>query len=175
MWLRPPQRRRKPRVGCARSHRERGHAPVRPCPRGIACGLCGRIGADGDARQRERPLQLQSVADGVLRLDTRTGQVSQCSRSDGGWACKLVPDERSALETKVARLQSEIVTLKKELLTHGLPLPGVSSDSAPETGKPELKLPSDAEVDKVMSFVEKVWRRLIEMGRTVQKDAEKKD
>jgi hypothetical protein len=25
--------------------------------------------------------------DGVLRLDSRTGQVSQCSRSDAGWAC----------------------------------------------------------------------------------------
>src|SRR5881392_1645898 len=37
------------------------------------------------------------VADGVLRLDTRTGQVSQCSRNDAGWACKVVPDERSAL------------------------------------------------------------------------------
>jgi hypothetical protein len=30
-----------------------------------------------------------------------------------------------------------------------------------------LKLPSDAEVDKVISFVEKIWRRLIEMGRNV--------
>ena len=47
------------------------------------------------------------VADGVLRLDTRTGQVSQCSRSDAGWACKVVPDERSALETEIARLQGE--------------------------------------------------------------------
>src|SRR5260370_4440620 len=27
-----------------------------------------------------------AVADGVLRLDSRTGQVSQCSRSDAGWA-----------------------------------------------------------------------------------------
>src|SRR6266576_3465724 len=45
------------------------------------------------------------VADGVLRLDTRTGQVSQCSRSDVGWACKVVPDERAALETEIARLQ----------------------------------------------------------------------
>ena len=44
------------------------------------------------------------VADGVLRLDTRTGQVSQCSRGDVGWACKVVPDERSALETEIARL-----------------------------------------------------------------------
>jgi putative thioredoxin len=35
-------------------------------------------------------------------------------------------------------------------------------------------LPSDAEVDKVISFLEKAWRRLIEMGRTMQKDVEKK-
>ena len=35
------------------------------------------------------------VADGVLRLDTRTGHVSQCSRSEAGWTCKTVPDERS--------------------------------------------------------------------------------
>ena len=115
------------------------------------------------------------VADGVLRLDTRTGQVSQCGRSDAGWACKLVPDERLALESEVGRLQGEIVTLKKELLARGLPLPGVPSDSTPKTGDPELKLPSDAELDKVMSFLEKVWRRLVEMGRTVQKDTEKKD
>ena len=39
------------------------------------------------------------VADGVLRFDARTGEVSQCSRSDAGWACEVVPDERSALET----------------------------------------------------------------------------
>jgi hypothetical protein len=41
--------------------------------------------------------------------------------------------------------------------------------------EPELKLPSDAEVDKVISFLEKVWRRLIEMGRNVQKDVERKN
>jgi hypothetical protein len=59
------------------------------------------------------------VADGVLRLDTRTGQISQCSRSDVGWACKVVPDERSALETEIARLQGENASLKKELLARG--------------------------------------------------------
>jgi hypothetical protein len=114
-------------------------------------------------------------ADGVLRLDTRTGQVSHCSQSGVGWTCKAIPDERSALETEIARLQGENATLKKELLARGLPVPGVSSPSGAKPSEPELKLPSDAEVDKVISFLEKVWRRLIEMGRTVQKDVERKN
>src|SRR5262245_18369784 len=115
------------------------------------------------------------VADGVLRLDTRTGQVSQCSRSDAGWTCREGPAERSALETEIARLEGQNATLKKELLARGLPLPGVPSPPAAKPGEPELKLPSDAEVDKVMSFLEKVWRRLVEMGREVQKDVERKN
>src|SRR5262245_7300072 len=115
------------------------------------------------------------VADGVLRLDTRTGQVSQCSRSDAGWTCKAVPDERSSLESEIARLQGENATLKKGLLARGLPVPGVPSLPAARPNEPELKLPSDAEVDKVMSFLEKVWRRLVEMGREVQKDVERKN
>jgi hypothetical protein len=115
------------------------------------------------------------VADGVLRLDTRTGQISQCSRSDAGWACKVVPDERSALETEIARLQGENATLKKQLLARGLPVPGAPSPSIAQPDDPELKLPSDADVDKVISFLEKVWRRLIEMGRSVQKDVERKN
>src|SRR5438067_13942963 len=70
-----------------------------------------------------------AVADGVLRLDTRTGQVSQCIRSDAGWTCKVVPDERAALETEIVRLQGETAMLKKELLARGLPVPNVPGSS----------------------------------------------
>jgi hypothetical protein len=115
------------------------------------------------------------VPDGVLRLDTRTGQVSQCNRSDAGWACKVVPDERSALESEIGRLQGENATLKKQLLARGLPIPGAPGPPVAKPGEPELKLPSDAEVDKVISFLEKVWRRLIEMATAVQKDVERKN
>jgi hypothetical protein len=115
------------------------------------------------------------LADGVVRLDTRTGQMSRCNRSDSGWACTTIPDERAALEAEIARLQDENVKLKKEMLTRGLPVPEMSRPSTAKPEAPELKLPSDADVDKILSFFEKVWRRLFEIARTVQKDAEKKN
>src|SRR5437899_1794910 len=97
------------------------------------------------------------VTDGVLRLDTRSGQVSHCSRNDAGWACKVVPDERSALETEIARLQGENATLKKEIMARGLPLPGATGEKPGET---ELKLPSDDESRQVVSVIDKTWWRM---------------
>jgi hypothetical protein len=114
--------------------------------------------------------------DGYLRLDGRTGQVSICTRRQVGWACQAVPDERTALEAEIARLQGENVTLKKELIARNLPLPGTIKPEMPgsKPEEPRLQLPSDAELDKVMSFMEKVWRRLVEMIGTLQKDMLKK-
>ena len=101
--------------------------------------------------------------------------MSWCGRSESGWACTTIPDERAALEAEIARLQDENVKLKKELLTRGLPVPEMSRPFTAKPEAPELKLPSDAEVDKMLSFFEKVWRRLIDIARTVQKDAERKN
>ena len=108
------------------------------------------------------------VADGMLRLDTRTGQVSLCAKKDAGWACNTVPDERSALENEIARLQRENGTLKKEMLARNIPLPGgVASAPSADQQQRELNLkvplPSDAEIDRVMSAFEKMWRRLVDM------------
>ena len=106
------------------------------------------------------------AAEGMLRLDTRTGAVSICAKKDTGWACATVPDERQALENEIARLQRENGALKKDMLVRGLPLPG-SVASAPPSQQRELNLkvplPSDAEIDRVMSAFEKMWRRLVDM------------
>ena len=110
------------------------------------------------------------VADGMLRLDTRTGQVSLCAKKDSGWSCNTVPDERSALDNEIARLQRENGALKKDMLARGLPLPsGVSGNVASADQQRELNvtvpLPSDAEIDRVMTTFEKMWRRMIEIVR----------
>lgn len=116
------------------------------------------------------------VDDGYLRLDGRTGQVSICARRPVGWTCEAVPDERAALEAEIARLQGENTAVKKELLARNLPLPGTVKPEPPtvERDEPRLQLPDDADLNKVMNFIEKVWRRLVEMIATLQKDMLKK-
>jgi hypothetical protein len=108
-----------------------------------------------------------AITDGMLRLDTRTGAVSLCAKQAAGWACNAVPDERQALENEIARLQRENGALKKDMLARGLPLPGgvAKAPSAEQQRELQFKvpLPSDAEIDRVMSAFEKMWRRLIDM------------
>lgn len=123
------------------------------------------------------------IPEGVLRLDTRTGTVSTCSRNGAGWACYAVPDERSALDAEIGRLQAEVEKLKGQVAA-GPPVSGKIDEALPKSdslkkGEPkaaegdrklEIPLPSDQDLDRMMSFLEKAWRRLIDMANRVQKD-----
>ena len=64
------------------------------------------------------------VQDDFLRLDLHTGQVSQCGWAAIGWYCRVVPDERTALESEIARLQTSNIALKRELVARGLAVAG---------------------------------------------------
>jgi hypothetical protein len=112
------------------------------------------------------------AGEGYLRLDTKTGHVSLCTRRPVGWACQLVPDERAALEAEIARLQGENAALKKDLLANNLPLPkAVKPDQPPpRPQEPLLRMPTDEDFQQVKAFVEKVWRRLVDMIVTIQRD-----
>jgi hypothetical protein len=127
---------------------------------------------------------LSPVDDGVVRLDTRTGTVSTCNNTGTGWACYAAPDERDALDAEIGRLQAENEKLKAELAAReptvsgkiDEPLPKADSLKKPEPKvadgerKIEIPLPSDRDMDKVMSFLEQAWRRLVEMANRMQKD-----
>ena len=127
---------------------------------------------------------LSPVADGVVRLDTRTGAVSICSNNGIGWACYAVPDERAALDAEIGRLQSDNEKLKAQLAAReptvagkiDEPLPKSDSLKKPEPKaaegerKLEIPLPSDRDMDRMMSFLESAWRRLVEMANRVQRD-----
>ena len=152
--------------------------------RGLLVVLMATLGLIGGPAQAQNApadteqgrFSFHKVEDGFLRLDTRSGQVSQCNHKTLGWACETIPDERMALENEIARLQTGNAALKKELLARGLSLPGAVKPEPPlarnndRNNDLELKLPSQADVDRVMTFVEKVWRRMLEMMGNLQKD-----
>jgi hypothetical protein len=114
--------------------------------------------------------------DGYLRLDGRSGQISMCHRRTTGWQCQLVPDERAALEAEISRLQSDNAALKKELLSRSLPLPeGMRPDQpGPKSQVRRPQLPDDAELNRIMGVMEKIWRRMVEMIQSVQRDLQKR-
>jgi hypothetical protein len=116
------------------------------------------------------------VADGFVRLDTRSGEVALCSQRTVGWACEVAPEDRTVLENEIARLRSENAALKKDILSRGLPLPPgampeppVAQNGAPQNGESGLRLPSDADVDRVMALVGRAWHRLVEALERAQK------
>jgi hypothetical protein len=127
---------------------------------------------------------LAPVADGVIRLDTRTGEVSTCNNSGAGWACYAVPDERAALDAEIGRLQSDNEKLKAQLAAREPTVTGKIDEPLPKTDplkkpnpkvaegerKIEIPLPSDRDMDRMMAFVEQAWRRLVEMANRMQKD-----
>jgi hypothetical protein len=133
---------------------------------GLIMLLLGLSGARGEPTDTEhRRYAFQTVADGLMRLDTETGQVSLCAKRSAGWVCTAVADDRAALDAEMARLERENVRLKSELAAHGLHLPdGVTG----EAQTPHHDLPDDRQIDRMMGFFEKVWRRLVDMVRTMQ-------
>lgn len=125
------------------------------------------------------------IGESFVRLDSRTGQVAQCGWAATGWSCKMVADERAALESEIARLQRDNAELKKSLLSRGLELPGgavaeapsaapVPPANVPDPSAKEPKMPSDLELDRAFAFMKNVWRRLVDMMVDLQRDMQKK-
>jgi len=106
--------------------------------------------------------------DGMVRLDTRTGTVSTCNHSGAGWACYAVPDERKALDEEIGRLEAENQKLKAQLAARD-PATSDKPDGAGQR-KIEIPLPSDQDMDRVVSFLQRAWKRLVDMANQMQKD-----
>ena len=113
------------------------------------------------------------VADGFLRLDTQTGQVSVCSQRAVGFACQAVPDDRTVLENEIVRLRTENAALKKEMLAHGLALPGVGGAMPESPGSHDnditIRLPDNSEIDRMVAYAGQLWHRFVEAIARAQK------
>lgn len=111
------------------------------------------------------------TSDGVLRLDTRTGSIATCRSVAQAWTCHAVPDERAALDAEIGRLLAENERLKADLARLGKANGPVADQETGKRGnKLELQLPDDRDIDRIVSFLDRAWRKLLDMAGRVQKD-----
>lgn len=128
---------------------------------------------DKDATPRYR---FSASGDGFVRLDSQTGEVSYCAPRTAGWACQPAADERAAFEAEIARLADANVALKRDLAAHQPP--PAAPDAAPPKGyrvpEVELRLPTNEDIDRAVTFAGKVWKRLVDMLNDIQKETREK-
>lgn len=147
----------------------------------LSLASAGPALAQGAPESDNNRFTFKEMPDGILRLDGRTGHVSLCSKVTE-WACRTLADDRIALENEIGRLLDENLALRKQLEARApvppetvppsaaTPPPPAAAPPAPKQGGRELNLPSDAEVNRMMAFLEKMWRRLLDMAQRTQRE-----
>ena len=98
---------------------------------------------------------MQPTDGGFLRLDTATGDMSVCKPSGDTFECRPVKDDRD-LQAEIARLVKENKELKDEIKRLDDML-GLNGDKS--KGGPKFELPSEQDVDKALSYLERMFRK----------------
>jgi|SRR5215207_814770 len=118
----------------------------------VAGTLSGPALAQETGRYTLAPLE-----GGIVKLDTRTGALTECRRKGDALSCTLVPDERQPLQDEIDRLSRENADLRAQL--------GSKAPPAGNTATPAPSLPSDAEIDRALSLMERFMRRFKDILR----------
>jgi hypothetical protein len=132
--------------------------------------LAAALGGTASAQevQREGRYALVPVENGILRLDTVTGEVSRCMGAADASACRLLPDERLAYEAEIRRLEERMDVLEGRMTNLEVP-PDRTPGSAP---KASGGLAEDREIDRALDLSERVMRRFFGMVRDLKRDFE---
>jgi hypothetical protein len=93
--------------------------------------------------------QLEKSGDHFVRLDRQTGDMSNCQDKDGALVCRMAADERAAYEDELDRLAKRVTALE-------------------QGGVIQRALPSDAEVDRSISIMERMMKSFMGMVKEFQ-------
>jgi len=124
----------------------------------IAAGLFAATASFALAQSAEDRFSLENFADGYVRMDRQTGEMSICKEQSGQLVCKLAADERSAFEGEVDRLQGAVDALERRV-------------TALESER-KTYLPSDAEVDKSIDTMQRFLRGFMDVVKEFDKNGQ---
>lgn len=104
--------------------------------------------------------QLDKTADGYVRLDRQTGDMSLCTQEGGKLICRPATDEHRAADDQSAVLVKRIEALEARV-------------AALEGSPPAAAgLPSDEEFEKAMGFMERFFRRFMDIVRGFEQESD---
>lgn len=104
--------------------------------------------------------QLERSGEGYIRLDRTTGEMSFCAEKTGRIVCRMAADERDALVDEIARLQSRVGAFESRL----------AALEAAAPAAPEPSLPSEEEFEKTMGYMERFFRRFMDVVKDLERD-----
>ena len=110
------------------------------------------------AGAQEGRYRMERTEGGFIRLDTASGDVSFCKETDGQITCRMAADERAAFEKEL-----DLLTKRVEALENG----GGTGETA---AKPSL--PTDEEIDRTMSIMERMMQRFMGIVKNLEGDGE---
>ena len=120
------------------------------------------VGPSPDAATQEdaERYSLEKTADGYVRLDNRTGEMSICTERAGQLVCRMAADERTALENEIDRVSARLQDVEKRLSV----LEGGTSPA------PSAQLPSEEDFEKTLTFMERFFRRFMGVIRDLEQE-----
>jgi hypothetical protein len=149
----------------------------------ICMGVTGSARAQSLSTAENGRYVMSPIADGVVRMDTRNGAVTTCTGKVANLICRLAPDERAALDAEIGKLMAENKRLSEQIAQRDSTVSGkVDAPLAKEDKKKsaavapdktiELQLPPEHE--KLMSLLDRMWDRLVDMASRLQKKLSEK-
>lgn len=115
------------------------------------------------------------IADGVLRIDRQSGEITECRDDGNGWICRLSADDRQAYEAEINRLDLEITRLENDVSRLESAQDEEANPEQSETDpsmRERLDLPTDEELDAVMDTAEEAMRRFFGIVQGLREDME---
>jgi hypothetical protein len=121
----------------------------------VPCAARAQSGEPVSGRQPANRYVMEKTPDGIVRLDTATGEMTLCREDQGRIVCKMASDERHAIQQSLDRLEARVSKLETAL-----------SEMKGES----TRIPSDKQLDHAMAAFDRLMRHFFKMAEDFGKD-----
>lgn len=119
--------------------------------------------ASGAHAEENGRYRLEGTETGYVRLDTRTGALSVCNEQQGQLICKMATEDREAYENDISDLQDRVKKLEGKVTA--LEAGGAFASAS--------KLPTDAEFEQSLGYMERFMRRFMDVTKSFDSETDK--